>query len=179
MIRIHFQNISAKVLSKVLLCTYYSAFFCCFEHLCCYFQIWDKSDDENMELLLDHAIRKVEKLIIWDDPNYVKMLYEDGTHLTDDPKKPVVRTFYDLVIKVWKESRGNKFFDKFIAQTYAREISIWRHRMESQKELESPEQIFDALQKMVCDKQPTYTYSMILPQIHHENIMTNTEFQRI
>ena len=91
---IHFQNISAKVLSLYMfICTLcFSVFLHVFYG---HFQIWEKSDDENMELLLDYAVRKVEKLsAIWDEEMFIKMLYEDGTHLGDTKK---VSTFYDLV----------------------------------------------------------------------------------
>ena len=106
-------------------------FFFCF----CY-QIWDKSDDENMEIFMDHCIRKIKSFsVIWDELNDIKMLYEDGT-------------YYNFVKKIYNEARGNEFFDNFIDQNYEREINIWRHRMESQKELVTKEQIFGVLQKM-------------------------------
>ena len=88
-----------------------------------------------MEMLLDSAY-KVQKLWIWDNINHIRMLYEDGTHLEQVENVSNLQKYnFDFIKKVYKEVRGNKFFDRFIKENYHREISIWQHRRKSQKEL--------------------------------------------
>eukprot|EP01084_Bolivina_argentea_P032162 59498_1 len=108
--------------------------------------IWDKSDDENVEKLIDECCRKVEKQkIYWNTLKYIKMLYEDGTKLNDNDDH---KTYYDFVKCVYKEAGGNVFFDEFVTKNYKREIQIWKHRMESQQQLTNKDAIFTALQKL-------------------------------
>ena len=116
------------------------------QHICLYWaQIWHKSDDENLEILIDESIRKIEKMSFWSQSKFINMLYEDGTKLQNNEDNQD-KTYYDFVTKIYEEAGGNKFFDDFIDNQYSREIKIWRHKMESQKELKAPQEIFKVLQ---------------------------------
>lgn len=99
-------------------------------------------------MLIDECCKKVEKQnIYWNDREYIQMLYEDGTKLNHDgDENNKKETYFDFVKYIYKEAGGNNFFDKFISSNYKREISIWRHAMESQ--ITNRNQIFTILQKM-------------------------------
>ena len=47
-------------------------------------QIWAKSDDEKLEILIDEAVRSVQKKMQWNRPENVAMIYRDGIRSTDD-----------------------------------------------------------------------------------------------
>eukprot|EP01084_Bolivina_argentea_P281074 480852_1 len=111
--------------------------------------IWDKSEDENLEILIDECIRKVQKQFFWNDKNYIEQLYQDGLNLKNVEGNNVKQEiYYDFVKKVYKEAGGNRFFDKFIEKNYKREIQVWKHKIESQKVLKTPEQIAGVLQQV-------------------------------
>ena len=107
-------------------------------------QIWHKSDDEKLEMLIDEAVKKVQDAVCWDKVDYVQMLYQDGTK----PKEVVEKTFFDFVEAVYEEVGENAFFDTFIKSHYKREINIWKHKMEQQKELTNADDVFEALQRV-------------------------------
>eukprot|EP01084_Bolivina_argentea_P281072 480848_1 len=108
-----------------------------------YKSIWDKSEDENLEILIDDCVRKVQKQFFWDDLLSIEQLYEDGANLSENDEQR--ETYYDFVKKVYLEAGGNRFFDKFVAKRYKREIRVWKYMIESQKVLKTDEQIAEAI----------------------------------
>eukprot|EP01083_Nonionella_stella_P219994 787527_1 len=103
-----------------------------------YKSIWFRSDDENLEVLIDQCCKKIQKQAIWNDKQQIMALHEDGVRLEERDKE----TYYDFVMKVYKKAGGNRFFDEFIESHFKREHIIWRHTMEA--DLSKP-QIFEVL----------------------------------
>ena len=118
-------------------------------------QIWAKSDDEKLEILIDEAVRSVQKTMQWNRPENVAMIYRDGIRSTDndsdddDEKWDELdgdnKIYFDFVEDIYDEIGAHKWFDKFVEKHYCREISIWRHRIETQKYLSSKQDIINLL----------------------------------
>ena len=64
--------------------------------LCSFTQIWAKSDDENLEILIDEAVKKVLNVMQWNQLDNVQMVYRDGTRSLD---KDCDGTFADFNVK--------------------------------------------------------------------------------
>ena len=86
----------------------------------------------------------MRKQSYWNQIEDVKKLYEDGLTMRD--KK--TDTYYDFVKDVYTEAGGNRFFEKFVAKNYKREIKIWRYTVETQKILKTDQQIAMALKNV-------------------------------
>ena len=85
--------------------------------LCSFTQIWAKSDDENLEILIDEAVKKVLNVMQWNQLDNVQMVYRDGTRSLD---KDCDGTFADFVRAVYDEIGGNKWFDRFVEVKFIR-----------------------------------------------------------
>ena len=91
----------------------------------------------------------MESLSLWNNPQLIKELYEDGTMLNSDSTK---KTYWDFVRRVYISVGGNAFFDEFVAKNYKREIKIWRHQWETKNELRTDQEIQHILKTVQFDE---------------------------
>eukprot|EP01083_Nonionella_stella_P101721 288631_1 len=129
-----------------------------------YKSIWQKSEDENLEMLVDACIRKIETLSVWQNAQYIEELYDDGLFRISDDDEGLFdmtdikgnldsdKTYFHFVWRVYKEAGGNTFFDDFIKRHYKREIQQWRHYTESRRVLKTNEEIGEAFRKVTFDE---------------------------
>ena len=139
-----------------------------------YKAIWYKSNDENLEKLIDDSVREVEKLDIWEKKDRLEALYDDGLYAKlpsineeFEDKKEISKeigaylgtelnidaeqekdTYYDFVRDVYKDIGGNRFFNQFIQKNYTREIAmatIHNELKDNQIELKTEDDIINVL----------------------------------
>eukprot|EP01083_Nonionella_stella_P219995 787529_1 len=115
-----------------------------------YKSIWFKSDDDNLEALIDRCCKTIaDQGNIWNDKQHIMGLYEDGLRLDDRDTR---ETYYDFVIKVYEAAGGNSFFDEFIEKHFEREYIIWKHKTENERLLTTKPQIFEVLKDVEFSK---------------------------
>eukprot|EP01084_Bolivina_argentea_P121745 215750_1 len=107
-----------------------------------YKSIWDQSDDENLEILVDECLRSVSSQECWNNSDDIKALYRDAINRFSG------QTYHHFVRKVYDEAGGCTFFDNFIENHYDREIKIWKYYTGQTTKLFSKDQIFEAIQKI-------------------------------
>lgn len=117
-------------------------------------QIWEKSDDENLEILVDEAVKKVLQCeSIWNKKECIEMLYNDGLDEEDSERKKT-NSYWQFVHRIYAAIGGNTFFDHFVAEQYQREIGIWKHRMETMKRLNTKGDV----EKMLTQHRLVFTF---------------------
>eukprot|EP01084_Bolivina_argentea_P022070 40994_1 len=75
--------------------------------------IWNQSDDERLESLIDESVRKVQQFDIWMSVDWINKLYDEKTY------DQFVENVYDIV-------GGDNFFNEYIKTHYRREIAMWK-----------------------------------------------------
>eukprot|EP01084_Bolivina_argentea_P306830 530273_1 len=87
-----------------------------------YKSIWQKSDDHNLEVLMDEIVKKISKSSRWKNKKWINALYNDGLNDMTELNLAPGKTYLNFVEKIYTVIGGKTFFDEFIEKRYKREI---------------------------------------------------------